>query len=126
MKYYVLSLNDWEEYEPRWFACECSKADFKKAVREAMAEATVKLTTKKRQDYINGHRLLEIAVPLLKKKGFQLLRADYELQFYGACLYSKGSDRRPTVIPAEAWKKILAHNESVSREMDERCRNGFK
>jgi hypothetical protein len=121
MKYYVLSLNDWEDYSPHWFACNCSKADFRKAVRETMAKAVSKLALKKNERFINGYDLLEKVIPLLEKKGFKLLKPDYELQFYGMCFYSKSKEeRRPTVIPLEAWKKILAHNDRIDKEMDEK------
>lgn len=116
-KIYVLALNDWEDYQPYCFECNCSNKDFRQAVIEAMEEAASKLS-KKNDGYIDGYALLKIAIPSLEKK-FHLVKSDYELQFGGMCRYDK-SDRRPTIIPKQSWRKIIEHNDKIHKKMAEK------
>jgi len=112
-KIYVLALNDWEDYQPYYFECNCSKKDFRKEVTGAMEKAALKSSKKSNRNYVDGYALLKIAIPLLKKK-FRLIEADYEIQFEGMCLYSS-SQRRPTIIPKQSWHKIIEHNKKIDK-----------
>jgi len=118
--YYVLALADYEDYQPHWFDCDCTKEEFKQAVTEVMEKVGLHLAkkpcgynhghTKKHHGYIDGYDMLNLAVRLLGRRGFKRIKPDYEIRMHGMCLY-RDDDERPGVIPEDAWKAITKHNE---------------
>ena len=109
--YYVLALADYEDYQPHWFDCDCTKEKFKQAVTEVMGEVGLHLV-KKHHGYIDGYDMLKLAVRLLSRRGFKRIETDYEIKMYGACLYRDDYDG-PNIIPEDALKAITKHNDDV-------------
>ena len=122
-KYYLISVTGFECYEPRYFRCDCSKDEFKKAVAESMDEAIPSLM--KRDGWITGHELLDKLVPIMVKKGFWYAKPDFEVDIKGECIYAKREDNseindreRPEFISDESWNKIIEHNEKFREKLN--------
>ena len=117
MSYYILSLNDYEDYSPHTFECDCSQEAFKDAVIQATNHATDELTDKLEEGrLINGWDLLTVVVERLQSfNTFKLIKKDYEISIGGTCFYQKG-DERPEVFSDDSWNKVTAHNKRVLNE----------
>ena len=57
---YAINMKGWEEYEPHWFICDCSKKEFKKVVLSSIEEALDNLMSDEmaKRTWIDGHALL--------------------------------------------------------------------
>jgi hypothetical protein len=120
IKYYVVSVSGYECYNPAWFACNCSAKDFQQSLSMAIDEAVDKLI-KENHSYIEGNEILDKICLILKKKGYNQIKADKEFDLKGECLYVKETkyDPKPTIISDKAWKKILKHNKKIHDRTDE-------
>ena len=110
---YLISVCGYEEYNPVYFRCNCSKEEFESEVSKAMSEAVEQL--KDSYSFISGHCIQDKMVPILSKK-FEHIQMDHEVLLYGECLYSEGHEK-PQTITDEAWDKILKHNEKIHNEL---------
>ena len=114
---YVLSITGNKAYVPYWFECNCSKADFKKAVKESISYVISNLVDNNYDGFIDGYILSKKAIIRLKKHyGFKYVKPDYEIMIGGECLYSKYGEK-PAFMSNDDWSKILEHNHKVDEDL---------
>jgi hypothetical protein len=117
--YYVLNVAGYETYYPIWFYVEnCSKTKYQRIVREAVNEVLPELL--KDDGYIDGLDIMNLIIPILEREGLTKLNPDFEVSLNGECLYRRGKYQKPKVIPRDAWKQIVEHNEEVDKKLYER------
>lgn len=119
---YVLSVSGYDGYAPTWFRSTRSKTAFKRIVKEAIHNSLKKLTKKDKwgYDFISGHDIKEIIMPLLKEEGFEEITPTLEIDLMGECLYSKSRNDKPSIIARDDWKIILEHNQMIKDDMYKR------
>jgi len=119
MSCYVLSLNDYEDYQPHWFECDCTKEIFEASVRYAFERAVHYLLDicDFEEDLLGGYDLMKDTIRFLEEDGYKLIKPDHEVSIHGMCYYYDREDR-PDLIPEKSWKKIIDHNEQVQKEID--------
>jgi len=121
MSIYVLSLRDYEDYQPHWFECDCTKEVFEASVKYAFEKATHLLIGLQQADgFIDGYDLLEEVIKFLEEDGYRIIIPDHEISFHGMCYYSDRSDK-PKLIQKKAWGKIIDHNSNVRKEIYAEC-----
>jgi hypothetical protein len=114
MSIYVLSLRDWEDYEPHWFECDCSKGVFDKAVEWALECAVEQLSHS--EYYIDGGDILKIAVEELQERNnFKLITPDHEVFIQNLYLNEDFEDRNDA-FSESAWDKMIKHNEDITKK----------
>ena len=112
--FYVFSIQDWEDYIPYWFACNCSKKDFDREIKKAINKAINNIIKNGLADYkIRGRELIEATIPLLEAAGLKHIKPDHEV-FLRAFLSNR--DDKPKFISEKNWKQIQRYNAKKHKE----------
>jgi len=128
MSIYVLSLEDYEDYKPYYFDCDCSKEDFDRDVKDCLDKAADRIFFLKEEadkkhggfvddynDFIDGYNLISHTVYFLEKLGYKSQMPQHEISIHGACPYRNCEDK-PEIISKKTWEKIITHNEKSVKD----------
>ena len=122
MALFALCVSGYEEYRPIWFRKDCTVDEFKKCSEEAISRAVRNIAKAssfedKSFGYIDGNKILDAIIPLMKEIGFELVRPEIEIDLRGECLYRDKKDGKPEIIDDETWKLIIKNNAAVHKEL---------
>jgi hypothetical protein len=116
--YYVFSCAGYEDYEPTWFECDCTKEQFEKSVYKAIDKACNN-ALRDDKDYVCEYSVYGEVVELLKKQGYKHVIQDYEIVMDN--MFTSG-DQKPVYLTDKTWNKIvkekLKYEENLHKEYE--------
>lgn len=120
MALFSICVSGWEEYYPIWFSKDCSVDEFRETVKKYVVDSCKSLC--KGDNFIEGHKLIEKLIPMMKKNGFVVIKPELEIDLKGECIYDNFESEpecrdKPNIMDDETWKMVVKHNDKVREEL---------